>query len=233
MKANLKAGAANFASLFGRARAEEKEPKPGEEGSVDALVQGAEETDEDFEKRKSESEEDKKRDDETDDDHQARVSANKARRTRQANKAESGEEDDEGDDSSDKEDTAKASVAAARSRERSRCAAIMGDKAVARNPDLAFHLAFVTDMPRGKAIGLLRSSGSVVPAGARKPTLDERMARVPAVTIPASAGPNRPGSVKMTEPEKVALHSQLVMARLRQAPAADISALEAKLAAAA
>jgi hypothetical protein len=199
VKQTLLSGASNFASLFGRptsaARAEESDEdkkKREEEEAKKAEgepVQGDDESDEDFEKRKKAAAEDKKTDDESDDEHKARVAANQARRAKRAQAEEDGEEDEEGDDESDGDDMKKKGTAAARRRERARCAAIFGHKAVAKNPGLAFQLAFGTDLGRNAAIDLLRAGSAQMQAAPRRTTLDERMAsvKVPAVGAGAPA----------------------------------------------
>ena len=102
--------------------------------------------------------------------------------------------DEEGDDDSDGEETsARAGTRAnrtrkARLRERSRCAAIFADPAAGRNASLAAQLAFQTDLPRSKAVGVLQQGGGsgglaarmagagvppVPPDGARPPSQDD------------------------------------------------------------
>jgi hypothetical protein len=239
-KTTLLAGAANFASLLGRgpvAKAEEPDDKkkPDKDASASAAddepVQGDDESDEDFEKRKKAHAEDKKRDDETDDEHQARAAANADARARKAKQVENGEDDDVGDDSSDDDDMKKKGIAAARQRERARCMTIMGDKAVANNPGLAFQLAFGSSMSRGEALGLLRSSGKVTPNTPRG-----RLADVMRVQMTPSPGPGGSiatgGAAKLSAPEKTALEVQLAAAKGRGDDPKKIEALETKLRAA-
>jgi hypothetical protein len=200
MKAQLMAGAASFAHLLGRPataakRAENDRPdeeKDSDTASSDALVQGDDETDEDFEKRKAAAEEDKKRDDEDDDEHKARVKANKARRAKRARAEENGDEDEDGDDDSDGADMRNRSAGAARLRERARCAAIFADKAAGRNPALAATLAFCTSLPRSEAVAVLRAGGTPAATTPRS-TLDRRMASIVVPPVAAS-GARTPAS---------------------------------------
>lgn len=58
-----------------------------------------------------------------------------------------------------------ARIAAARSRERARCQAIITHPKASANPGLAAHLAFGTPLTRGQAICALDAGGGAAPAG--------------------------------------------------------------------
>jgi hypothetical protein len=198
MKQSLMAGAASFAHLLGRSpkaaaagASDDDKPREGESdedfqkrknaSAADAEpVQGDDESNEDFESRHAEWEEDQKRDDETDDEHKARVTGNKARRAEAST-----DDDEEGDDGSDGADMRKRGARTARLRERARCCAIFSDAAAGKNPALAAAIAFGTDLPRSKAISLLRTGGLPVASAPTRTTLDQRMARV---HVPALGG---------------------------------------------
>lgn len=87
-------------------------------------------------------------------------------------KAEHDEPD--GDEDPDKEMRGNSPIAAARRRERARCAAIFASPAAGRNPVLAAKLAFTTSMPRTEALAVLE--GTPAPAAAANPA---RAARNP------------------------------------------------------
>lgn len=135
----------------------------------DEPTQGDDESDEDFQKRKKKWQ----------DDQEARSS-----------RALSGLSADRvGGDRSDTEDMRTAGLAAARSRERTRCAAIFLDPAAAFNPAIAASLAFETDLPRGAAVKVLRNAVAGIPAATGRNTLDRRMAELRQIPV---AGPDAP-----------------------------------------
>lgn len=98
-------------------------------------------------------------------------------------KAEHDEPD--GDEDPDKEMRGNSPAAAARRRERARCAAIFGSKAAARNPVLAAKLAFNTSMSRTEALEVLE--GSPAPASA---AASDRAARNPQLGAGGSMQPD-------------------------------------------
>jgi len=208
MRNSLMAGAASFAHLLGRGPTRAAN---GSEEDEEACARLANESDEDWQKRKdAAAEEDKKKDDETEEEHEARVKSNKAKRAQEAEDSEkeaaaaaaAGDKepdgDEEGDDKSDVEDQKKQGVRSARLRERARCSAIFADAAAGKNPALAATLAFSTDLPRGQAVKVLRAGGLAV-ASTPRGMLTTRMAGV--VVPPVGQGdPGAPaGSGAMTK----------------------------------
>lgn len=108
---------------------------------------------------------------------------------------------EDGDDDSDKEDEKDDAKASARARERGRCAAIFMSPSAAVNPAAAAELAFGTNLPRSKAIGILDATVASMPAPApqateqREPSLRNRMRgnAVAPATQDASENQNRAG----------------------------------------
>ncbi|WP_308721028.1 hypothetical protein [Komagataeibacter xylinus] len=100
-----------------------------------------------------------------------------------------GDPDTDGDDTTDAADEGDEEKAAARARERGRCAAIFGSSFAARNPAAAAEIAFGTSLPRSAAVRLLSTMGAVKPPAAQQPAREgmrERMGREPgAPPLPA------------------------------------------------
>ncbi len=155
------AGNRTFAHLIGLGA-----PAAGKraEDKDDERDQRDDESDEDYAKRMEELDEEDDGDDEGDDG-----------------------EDGKGDDDSDGAEMRNAKTANIRLRERARCAAIFSDKAAASNPALAATLAFGTDLPRSKAVAVLRAGGTPAAVTPKGKTLDERMAGVKVPTVGASS----------------------------------------------
>lgn len=82
----------------------------------------------------------------------------------QDDKASAEHDEPDGDEDPDKEMRGNSPIAAARRRERARCAAIFASAAAGRNPVLAAKLAFNTAMPRDEALAVLE--GTPAPAAA-------------------------------------------------------------------
>lgn len=80
------------------------------------------------------------------------------------------EQDDEDEDEEDPttEMRGNSPLAKARRRERARCAAIFASEAALKNPNLAGHLAFNTNMPRAAAIATLAQGGAAGRGGVLK-----------------------------------------------------------------
>ena len=97
------------------------------------------------------------------------------------------DEDEDGDDGSDEKDMAtdgkSKAVRCARSRERTRCAAILGAPEAAKNIQLAAHLAFETTLSRSAAIAALKKGIAASPSGG----LARRMATVTPPNVHAGA----------------------------------------------
>lgn len=99
---------------------------------------------------------------------------------------ESEDEEMEDEDDDEKEMHGKSPLAAARRRERERCAAIFNDRAAARNPQLAAQLAFNTSLTRGEAIKVLQ--GSAPPAAGGNSQRADRNPRLgPGAEAPANS----------------------------------------------
>lgn len=130
-----------------------KSKKSGKGDDDKDYAEGDEPEDQDRENGDASAEDDEPGDEEDGQDKKGKKSKSK--------KADdSGEsEDEEMEDEDDEEEMrGRSAVAAARRRERGRCAAIFNDKAAARNPQLAAQLAFNTAMTRGEAIAVLRGT---------------------------------------------------------------------------
>ena len=145
------------------------------------------ESDEDYAKRMEEKEDKDEKDQDRDDGDSKNSKKGKAEDDKDDERAEDGDEDQDesdkktkkgkkADDSGESEDAddeddkdeemrGKSPAAAARRRERQRCAAIFNDRAAARNPQMAAQLAFNTTMPRSEAISVLRSAPAAASAG--------------------------------------------------------------------
>jgi hypothetical protein len=112
--------------------------------------------------------------------------------TMQKGKTAKGKKKCEGDGESDEEDDADESARAIRMRERGRCAAIFADPAAAKRPDMAAHVAFMTNMNRDQAITMLRA----VAAGEPEPPPAARVSRMASAPNPDVGGggaPAKPG----------------------------------------
>lgn len=152
--------AASFAHLAGLGRAT---PLASEENDDDKRDKEQAAKDEECAKKEAAGEDTG----ESDDEKKARHAREKARKE----KAES-EKDEEGDDDSDREEARGESPAAkARRRERARCAAIFGCVDAGRNPVLAAHLAFNTELSRAEAIAILQDTPA---AAASRPDRADR-----------------------------------------------------------
>lgn len=118
--------------------------------------------------------EDKKKDAADGDDTDDKNGDYKDKTDAKASKADDGDKKDGDDDSDEKEMRGSSSVAQARTRERSRCRAIVTSAEAKRNPALANHLAFKTTMTRGEAIEALKeapASAASSDRSARNPQL--------------------------------------------------------------
>lgn len=145
---------------------------------------------------RAEEDDDRKDDDKKDDaaraedDDDKPHDEDKGKRGKKA-KSRAGNGDDENADDDDEEMHGKSAIAAARLRERERCAAIFACRAAGRNPELAANLAFSTRMTRTEAVAVLQ--GTPPPASPDNP---ERAARNPRV------GPG--GSPQLTSQQAIA-----------------------------
>ncbi|MDE1901512.1 MAG: hypothetical protein KGI37_07710 [Alphaproteobacteria bacterium] len=197
--------AASFAHLLGRApkaRAEDDKPEEQE----DDRKQRADESDEDYARRMEEldDEEARRAEDETDGGEDVEDDDKKGKKGKKGKKAEGDdpkdEEDDDGEDGED-EMKGKGEKAAARRRERARCAAIFAAPEAATRPDIAAHLAFNTAMPRKEAIGMLKTvAASDVKAASMRGALGSRMASVqlqPKVQATAQVDASLPADPKV------------------------------------
>lgn len=90
----------------------------------------------------------------------------------------------------DEEMRGDAPAAAARRRERARCAAILSAPEAEANPALARQLAFATALPRGEALAILKGAG----APAAKAGLSGRMAASGQPSIPPDAPAKDPSA---------------------------------------
>lgn len=151
---NKVANALSFAHLSGFAGKPRAEGDDPEDKDKKDNATGDDPKDEDKEKGAKAGDDDRKqRDGESDDDYAKRM------------KALDEEEDDKdkkdeakADDDSDEEMRGNSTAAAARKRERARCAAIFGSKAAGKNPVLAANLAFNTSMTRKEALAVLEAT---------------------------------------------------------------------------
>jgi hypothetical protein len=154
---------AHLAGFAGKARAEGEDPDDKEKKDKEAT---GDDPDKEAKGAKADDDERKQRDDESDDDFAKRM------------KAMDDEEDDKekeakADDDSDEEMRGNSNAAAARKRERTRCAAIFGSKAAGKNPVLAANLAFNTSMTRKEALAVLEGTPAPVASVQRRnPNLD-------------------------------------------------------------
>ena len=165
------ARALSFAHLAGFGAGASKAEDPEKD---DHTAEGDDPKDQDREnvnsksKSKAEDDEDKKqRPDESDEDYAKRMEEDDKK------EPEKGDEPDAEDDDPDDEMRGKSASAAARRRERARCAAIFSSKFAAKNPALAANLAFNTALPRIEALALLESTpvaqGANLDRAARNP----------------------------------------------------------------
>lgn len=157
---------AHLAGFAGKARAEGDDPEDKEKDKSKASGDDPEKDDK-AKGAKAEDDERKQRDEESDDDYAKRM------------KALDDEEDEDkekgakADDDSDEEMRGNGTAAAARKRERARCAAIFGSKAAGKNPVLAANLAFNTQMTRTEALAVLEGTPAPqVTSQRRNPNLD-------------------------------------------------------------
>lgn len=168
-----KAGASPFAHLAGAASV----PAP--------LAAKADDEDDDAKaKKKAEEDDDKKKDDEA-----------KAKKKAEDKK-------DKNDDESDQDDEKDASARSARARERGRISAILLSDAGKANPVAAAHIAVMTSMPRGSAIGMLVAMGAAAPtapAAAAEPVRDPLRSRMAEVPTPAVGSDGSRSAPSMAE----------------------------------
>jgi hypothetical protein len=159
-------GKLSFAHLNGpRAAAQAEDEEKKDDDQAKGAAASAEDDKPDDEKKddKPSAEGDDKKDGD-DDDKPADASAE-------------GDKSDEpdGDEDPDKEMSGNSPAAAARRRERARCAAIFACKAAGRNPEMAAALAFTTSMSRTAAIAALEALPVTARGGgdraARNPSL--------------------------------------------------------------
>ncbi|MCQ8240527.1 hypothetical protein [Rhizosaccharibacter radicis] len=112
----------------------------------------------------------------------------KGRQGKKGKRADSDEEEgaeDEGDDETDAQDEKDEKAAAARRRERARCAAIFASPAAAGRPAAAAELAFGTTMPRQAAIRTLSALASTDRApSAEAPKRDNLRSRMAGADTP-------------------------------------------------
>lgn len=139
-----------------KAKAEDDDKKDQDHEDGDAKGARAEDDKDDDGKDKAEGDDPEKKDDDEKDS--------------KAKKAAKADEDD-----SDDEMRGNSAAAAARRRERARCAAIFASKAAGKNPTLAANLAFNTSMSRQEALVVLESTPAPAAAdhgrSARNPDL--------------------------------------------------------------
>jgi hypothetical protein len=170
MEHRILAGAtSSFAHLVGLARPKSVKAEDDKDRKEDAKAEDSDPKDDD--KKDAKAADDKPSDDDKD--------------KKDAKAAEPDDEDDEkddkkskakaDDDDDDEEMTGKGSAAAARQRERARCAAIFSCPQAAQNVAFAAHLAFETNLTRKQAVDLM-SKAPIAPAAssgreARNPNL--------------------------------------------------------------
>lgn len=159
-------GKLTFAHLNGpraAAQAEDEEKKDDQAKGAAAKAEDDKPDDDDKKDDKPSAEGDDKSDDDKDDNPDAKADGDKS------------DDDSDGDDDPDKEMSGNSPAAAARRRERARCAAIFACKAAGRNPEMAAALAFTTTMSRTAAIAALDALPTMARGGvdraARNPSL--------------------------------------------------------------
>lgn len=191
MKLPALAGASKFAHLLGRSKAakadddqDDKSKSKRAEDEDEEKGDGDDEGDGPKDGKKSKAAKAEDGDDEKDGEEDEGDDEDKKSKDAKSKGAKAEDDDEEGDDDSDGADMRKKGASSARLRERARCSAIFSDAAAGKNPALAAQLAFGTDLPRSQAVAVLRAGGLAVTA--RRPSLDDRMAKVTTPVVGAS-----------------------------------------------